>query len=81
MALTIRAAIDDGASEFDMLWGTEPYKALWARERPRPAARRPVSLAISAAPCTGMPSRRVAVSAIWLGASCPSGHLEFPVGT
>jgi CelD/BcsL family acetyltransferase involved in cellulose biosynthesis len=31
MALTISAAIDDGASEFDMLWGTEPYKALWAR--------------------------------------------------
>jgi CelD/BcsL family acetyltransferase involved in cellulose biosynthesis len=31
MALTINAAIDDGASEFDMLWGTEPYKALWAR--------------------------------------------------
>lgn len=32
MALTIRAAIEEGASEFDMLWGTEPYKALWARE-------------------------------------------------
>jgi CelD/BcsL family acetyltransferase involved in cellulose biosynthesis len=31
MALTIRAAIDDGADEFDMLWGTEPYKSLWAR--------------------------------------------------
>jgi CelD/BcsL family acetyltransferase involved in cellulose biosynthesis len=32
MALTIRAAIDDGAREFDMLWGVEPYKFLWARE-------------------------------------------------
>ena len=32
MALTIRAAIEEGASEFDMLWGTEPYKALWARD-------------------------------------------------
>ena len=31
MALTIRTAIDEGASEFDMLWGTEAYKALWAR--------------------------------------------------
>ena len=31
MALTIRAAIDEGASEFDMLWGTESYKSLWAR--------------------------------------------------
>jgi CelD/BcsL family acetyltransferase involved in cellulose biosynthesis len=32
MALTIRAAIDEGAAEFDMLWGTEPYKFLWARK-------------------------------------------------
>jgi len=32
MALTVEAAIADGALEFDMLWGTEPYKALWARE-------------------------------------------------
>jgi CelD/BcsL family acetyltransferase involved in cellulose biosynthesis len=32
MALTVRAAIDEGADEFDMLWGTEPYKRLWARE-------------------------------------------------
>ena len=31
MALSIRAAIDEGAGEFDMLWGTEPYKFLWAR--------------------------------------------------
>ena len=29
MALTIRAAIDEGAHEFDMLWGTESYKSLW----------------------------------------------------
>jgi len=32
MALTIRAAIDEGAGEFDMLWGVEPYKFLWARD-------------------------------------------------
>ena len=32
MALTIRAAISDGAVEFDMLWGTEPYKSLWTHE-------------------------------------------------
>lgn len=32
MALTVRAAIDDGVDEFDMLWGTESYKALWAQE-------------------------------------------------
>jgi CelD/BcsL family acetyltransferase involved in cellulose biosynthesis len=31
MALSIRAAINEGAAEFDMLWGTEPYKFLWAR--------------------------------------------------
>ena len=32
MALTVRAAIDEGAREFDMLWGVEPYKFLWTRE-------------------------------------------------
>lgn len=32
MALTIRAAIDECAAEFDMLWGAEPYKFLWAPE-------------------------------------------------
>ena len=32
MALTIREAINEGACEFDLLWGTEPYKSLWARE-------------------------------------------------
>ena len=32
MALTIRAAIDEGAQMFDFLWGTEPYKWLWTRE-------------------------------------------------
>ena len=32
MGLSVRAAIDDGADEFDMLWGVEPYKWLWARE-------------------------------------------------
>jgi CelD/BcsL family acetyltransferase involved in cellulose biosynthesis len=31
MALTIDAAIREGASEFDLLWGTESYKSLWAR--------------------------------------------------
>jgi CelD/BcsL family acetyltransferase involved in cellulose biosynthesis len=29
---TIRSAIEEGASEFDMLYGEEPYKALWASE-------------------------------------------------
>jgi CelD/BcsL family acetyltransferase involved in cellulose biosynthesis len=32
MGLTIRAVIEAGACEFDMLWGVEPYKFLWARE-------------------------------------------------
>lgn len=32
MAQSIRAALDEGAVEFDMLWGTEPYKFLWARK-------------------------------------------------
>jgi len=31
MALSIRTALEEGAAEFDMLWGTEPYKFLWAR--------------------------------------------------
>ena len=30
VALTIRAAIDEGAREFDLLWGVESYKRLWA---------------------------------------------------
>ena len=30
MGLTVRAAIEEGAVEFDMLYGTEKYKALWA---------------------------------------------------
>jgi CelD/BcsL family acetyltransferase involved in cellulose biosynthesis len=38
MALTIRAAIDEGAVEFDMLYGHEAYKKLWAREA-RPLGR------------------------------------------
>jgi CelD/BcsL family acetyltransferase involved in cellulose biosynthesis len=33
MAMTIRRAIDEGADEFDMLWGTEGYKSLWADDR------------------------------------------------
>lgn len=32
MGLTLRAAIEEGASEFDMLFGTEKYKALWASD-------------------------------------------------
>jgi len=32
MALTIRAAIEEGAHTFDMLWGAEAYKWLWARD-------------------------------------------------
>jgi CelD/BcsL family acetyltransferase involved in cellulose biosynthesis len=35
MALTIRAAVTDGAREFDMLWGTEPYKSLWTHDARR----------------------------------------------
>ena len=38
MALTIRAAIDEGVREFDMLYGHESYKSLWAREQ-RPLTR------------------------------------------
>ena len=38
MALTIRAAIDDGMREFDFLYGHEPYKSLWARHQ-RPLSR------------------------------------------
>jgi CelD/BcsL family acetyltransferase involved in cellulose biosynthesis len=38
MALTVRAAIESGLREFDMLYGHEPYKALWARQQ-RPLAR------------------------------------------
>jgi CelD/BcsL family acetyltransferase involved in cellulose biosynthesis len=32
MALSIRAAIEEGGAEFDMLWGIESYKFLWAPE-------------------------------------------------
>jgi CelD/BcsL family acetyltransferase involved in cellulose biosynthesis len=32
MGLSVRAALDEGAREFDMLWGVEPYKFLWARD-------------------------------------------------
>jgi CelD/BcsL family acetyltransferase involved in cellulose biosynthesis len=32
MALSIRAGIDEDAAEFDMLWGTEGYKSLWASD-------------------------------------------------
>jgi CelD/BcsL family acetyltransferase involved in cellulose biosynthesis len=33
MALSVRAAIDEGADTFDMLWGAESYKSLWAQDR------------------------------------------------
>jgi CelD/BcsL family acetyltransferase involved in cellulose biosynthesis len=35
MALTIRAAFDEGLHTFDMLWGAEPYKRLWATDERR----------------------------------------------
>ena len=38
MALTVRAAIDDGVREFDMLYGHEAYKKLWAAHQ-RPLGR------------------------------------------
>ena len=38
MALTIRASIADGLREFDMLYGHEAYKTLWARQQ-RPLGR------------------------------------------
>ncbi len=31
-ALTLQAALHEGAIEFDMLWGLEPYKFLWTRD-------------------------------------------------
>ena len=31
-ALTVRAAIDEGAQTFDMLWGAETHKRLWASD-------------------------------------------------
>lgn len=38
MALTIRAAIESGLREFDMLYGHEAYKHLWAQQQ-RPLSR------------------------------------------
>jgi CelD/BcsL family acetyltransferase involved in cellulose biosynthesis len=38
MALTIRAAIDEGAIEFDLLYGVESYKRLWTGDT-RPLGR------------------------------------------
>ena len=38
MAKTIQAAMAEGAHTFDLLWGVEPYKFLWAREQ-RPLHR------------------------------------------
>jgi CelD/BcsL family acetyltransferase involved in cellulose biosynthesis len=31
--LTIRAAIDEGLAEFDLLYGNEPYKSAWTQEK------------------------------------------------
>ena len=69
MALTIRAAIDEGADEFDMLWGTEPLQvALGARRQdaaphstsfPRIAAGRIHRRAIEARRRLGRLARRV----------------------
>lgn len=33
MGLTIQAALEEGAFEFDMLYGIEKYKSLWARDQ------------------------------------------------
>jgi CelD/BcsL family acetyltransferase involved in cellulose biosynthesis len=33
MGLTIEAAIEEGAVEFDLLHGDEKYKSLWAKNR------------------------------------------------
>jgi CelD/BcsL family acetyltransferase involved in cellulose biosynthesis len=33
LGLTIRAALEEGAVEFDMLYGAEPYKWLWAHDQ------------------------------------------------
>jgi CelD/BcsL family acetyltransferase involved in cellulose biosynthesis len=38
MSLTIRAAIEEGAVEFDLLYGVEPYKRLWTADT-RPLGR------------------------------------------
>ena len=32
MALTVRAALDERMHTFDLLWGAETYKGLWASE-------------------------------------------------
>lgn len=32
MGLTIKSALEEGAAEYDLLHGNEPYKFLWARE-------------------------------------------------
>jgi len=32
MGLAIKSAIEEGAAEYDMLWGSEPYKFLWTPE-------------------------------------------------
>ena len=66
MALSIRAAIEEGAGEFDMLWGLEPYKFLWAHDTRRApqhsslsgAYRRADSSSPASCPPTGRCFRR-----------------------
>jgi CelD/BcsL family acetyltransferase involved in cellulose biosynthesis len=36
--MSIRAAIDEGLAEFDLLWGGETYKSAWTNEK-RPLTR------------------------------------------
>ena len=41
--LSIRAAIDEGLSEFDLLYGNESYKSAWTRDKTMPLTHRSVS--------------------------------------
>jgi CelD/BcsL family acetyltransferase involved in cellulose biosynthesis len=54
MGLAIRAAIAEGAGEFDMLHGEEPYKSLWAFQR-----RELRTLTMYPASAAGSISRRI----------------------
>ena len=56
MGLTIKAAIEEGAREFDMLCGVESYKWLWARRRALARTHRSVSVRTSRAACITAPS-------------------------
>ena len=65
MGMTIRAAIDDGAAEFDMLYGHEPYKNLWARARAALGRLQSVSAATSADDCSGARPKPGGACAAW----------------